>query len=81
MINKIFKLRIIVILGVSLLTIGRGFDSRHLHNFKCGLDLERGPSSLVRTNGLLLDSEIEDLNKKVDINRLGGTYANHIKPS
>ena len=50
-------------------------------NFKCGLDLERGPSSLVRTNGLLLDSEIADLNKKVDINRLGGTYANHIKPS
>ena len=27
------------------------FDSRHFHNFKCGLDLERGPPSLVRTIG------------------------------
>ena len=30
---------------------GRGFDPRHFHNFKCGLGLERGPPSLVRTIG------------------------------
>ena len=30
---------------------GRGFDPRHFHNFKCGLGLERGPPSHVRTIG------------------------------
>ena len=30
---------------------GRGLDSRHFLNFKCGLGLERGPPSLVRTIG------------------------------
>ena len=44
---------------------GRGFDRRHFHNFKCGLGLERGPPSLVRTIGSYLI-------KKVDINRLDG---------
>ena len=39
-------------------------------NFKCGLGLERGPPSLVRTIGWLLDCEVADLIKKVDINRL-----------
>ena len=28
---------------------GRGFDPRHFHNFKCGLGLERSPSSLATT--------------------------------
>ena len=41
-------------------------------NFKCGLDLERGPPSLVRTIGQLLDWEVADLIKKVDIIRLDG---------
>ena len=49
---------------------GRGFDPRHFHNFKCGLGLERGPPSLVRTIGQLLDWEIADLIKNVDIIRL-----------
>ena len=43
---------------------GRGFDSRHFHNLKCGLGLEQGPPSL--------DWEVADLIKKVDINRIVG---------
>ena len=39
-------------------------------NFKCGLGLEWGPPSLVRTIGQLLDGEVADLLKKVDIIRL-----------
>ena len=39
-------------------------------SFKCGLGLERGPPSLVRTIGQLLDGEVADLIKKVDIIRL-----------
>ena len=38
----------------------------------CGLGLERGPPSLVRTIGQLLDGEVADLIKKVDIIRLDG---------
>ena len=41
-------------------------------NFKCGLGLERGPPSLVRTIRQLLDGEVADLIKKVDIIRLDG---------
>ena len=41
-------------------------------NFKCGLGLERGPLSLVGTIRQLLDGEVADLIKKVDINRLDG---------
>ena len=32
-------------------SLGRGFDSQHFQNFKCVLDLERNPPSLVRTIG------------------------------
>ena len=39
---------------------------------KCGLGLERGPPSLVRTIGKLLDREVADLIKKVNIIRLDG---------
>ena len=41
-------------------------------NFKCGLGLERGPPNLVRTIGQLLNGEVEDLIKKVDIIGLDG---------
>ena len=41
-------------------------------NFRCGLGRERGPPSLVRTIGQLLDGEVADLIKKVDIIRLDG---------
>ena len=41
-------------------------------NFECGLGLERGPPSLVRTIRQLLDGEVADLIKKVDIIRLDG---------
>ena len=41
-------------------------------NFKYELGLERGPPSLVRTNGQLLDGEVAGLIKKVDIIRLDG---------
>ena len=51
---------------------GRGFDPRHFHNFKCVLVLGRRRPSLVRTIGELLDWELADLIKKVDINRLDG---------
>ena len=43
-----------------------------LPNFKCGLGLERASPSLVRTIGQLLDWEVPDLIKKVDIIRLDG---------
>ena len=39
---------------------------------ECGLGLEWGPPSLVRTIGLLLDGEVADLIKKLDIIRLDG---------
>ena len=42
------------------------------HNFKCGLGLERGPLSLVRTIGKILDWEVVDLIKEVSIIRLDG---------
>ena len=42
------------------------------HNFKCGLALERGPLSLVRKTAQLLDGEVADMIKKVDIIRLDG---------
>ena len=51
---------------------GRGLDPRYLYNFKCGLALGRGPPSLARTTGLLLNWEAVDLINKVDINRLDG---------
>ena len=38
-------------------------------NFKSELGLERGPPSLVRTVGQLLDRKVLDLIKKVDIIR------------
>ena len=41
-------------------------------NFKCVLGLERGPSSLARTIEKILDGEVADLIKKVDIIRLDG---------
>ena len=41
-------------------------------NFKCRLGLERGPPSLVKTIEQLLDGEVADLIKKVDIIRLEG---------
>ena len=41
-------------------------------NFKCGLGLERGSPSLVRTIGYLLDWEVADLIRKVGIIRLDG---------
>ena len=41
-------------------------------NLKCGLGLERGPPSPVRTIGQLFDGEVADLIKKVDIIRLDG---------
>ena len=40
-------------------------------NFKCGLGLERGPPSLVRTIGRI-GGEVADLIKIVDIIRLDG---------
>ena len=52
--------------------LGRGFDPRHFQNFKCRFCLERGAPNLVRTIGLLLDWEVADLIKKVDIIRLDG---------
>ena len=41
-------------------------------NFQCGLGLDMGLPSLVRTFAKLLDSEVADLIKKVDIIRLDG---------
>ena len=52
---------------------GHDFDSQQFHNFKHGLGLEKGPPSLVWTTGQLLDSEVADLIKKVDVNILDGT--------
>ena len=46
---------------------GRGFDSRHFHNVKCGLGLDRGPPILVRIDWKPVDSI-----KEVDIDRLNG---------
>ena len=51
---------------------GRGFNPGTSTNFKCGLGMERGPPSLVRTIGELPDWEVAALIKKVDINRLDG---------
>ena len=39
-------------------------------NFKCGFDLAWGPPNLVWTIGQLLDWEVADRIKKLDINRL-----------
>ena len=50
--KKFISLLVIIVLGVSVFDYspwGRGFDFRHFHNFKYGLDLENGPPSLVRT--------------------------------
>ena len=44
-------------------------DSWQFHNFKRGASLEWGPPSLMRINGQLLDMEVVDLIKKVNINR------------
>ena len=66
---------IIVSLRVSILTTDHevaGSISGTSTNFKCGLGLERGQPSLVRTIGQLLDWEGADLIKKVDIIRLDG---------
>ena len=46
--------------------------SVHIYNFKSGLGLQGGPLNLVRKIGLLVDWEVADLNKKVDINELDG---------
>ena len=56
-------------LGVSI-SWGCGFDSQHFNNLKCELGLERDPPSLMRTIGFILDWEVLDLIKKVNINRL-----------
>ena len=53
----------------------------HFPHFKSGLGLDWGPPSLLRTIGLLLDSEVADLIKKVVITRPDGAYPNHIIPS
>ena len=64
-----------------------GNESDYFHNnctvtnFKCGLGLERDPPSLVRTIGQLLDGEVADLIKKVDIIRLAERNDIHIIPS
>ena len=55
-INIIIIIIIIIIVGLVVSmsdywSSGRGFDPRYFHNFKCGLGLERGPPSLVRTIG------------------------------
>ena len=42
-------------------------------NFKCWLGLENRPSSLVRTIGYVLNWEVAELIKEVNINRLDGT--------
>ena len=55
----------------------RGLYSRHVHNFKCGLGL----SCLVRIIGYLLDWEVADLIKKVDLTRFDGANANFIYSS
>ena len=49
---------------------GRGIDSRYFHNFKSGLGLESDAPSLVRAIEYLLDWEVAELIKKVDIIRL-----------
>ena len=49
-------------------------------NWKCGLGLERGPSSIVRTIGYLLDWEVADLIKSTLL-YLTVHNANHIIPS
>ena len=50
-------------------------------NFKYGFGLERGPPSLVRTIGQLLDEEIADLIRKSTFMDLRKRNANHIIPS
>ena len=57
---------------VSLLIMRSRFDSWHFYSFKCGLGLEQGPPSLVRTIGQLLDGEVENLIKKIVIIGLDG---------
>ena len=60
-------------LGSSCMTTDHEVAGSILGNstsFKCGLGLERGTPSLVRTIGQLLDWKVADPIKKVDIIRL-----------
>ena len=59
---------------------GRGFDSRHFHNFKCGLDLERvHPASWGQLGSYLMENWRIWLRKSklIDLTERNG---NHIIP-
>ena len=48
------------------------YNSIEYSDVESGLGLERGPPSVVRTTGQLLDWEVADLIKKVGIIRIDG---------
>ena len=53
---------------------GREFDSRHFHNFKCRLGLERGQPSSWRQLGSYLIEKYRIWLRKSGIIRLDGVY-------
>ena len=60
---------------------GHGFDSQHFQNFNSELGPEQGPPNLMRKIRYLLDWEVADMIRKVDLLHLKEHNANHITPS
>ena len=60
---------------------GRGYDSRHFHNFKCGLGLEQAPPSIERTIGSYLIENYWIWLRKSTIMDLTERNAKHMIPS